>query len=249
MRDDFSTKIKEELAKRVAYRCSNPQCRKPTIGPKDGSQGTVSIGEAAHICAAAPGGKRYDINMSPDERSSYQNGIWLCRNCAAMIDRDENYYTVALLHAWKQLAELEASNNISGKGMYVEPITLSNNDRTVVEKIIHIIEMGNTKYMLKDHDYHSDFQRDMLNPLFTLMEYLQQPSALIINPQLREKVQDLLASIEYFRGIIALKGGPAKYGNGSYIIDFEEDQVSANNICNEIWGKYTSLVSVFRALS
>lgn len=149
--------------------------------------------------------------MSPDERSSYQNGIWLCRNCAAMIDRDENYYTVTLLHAWKRLAELEASNNILGKGMYVESIPLSNNDRTVVENIIRIIETGNTTYMLKDHDYHSDFQRDMLNPLFALMEYLQQPSASIINPQLREKVQDLLVGIEYFRGIIALKGGPAKY--------------------------------------
>lgn len=73
LRNNFSTKTKEELAKRVAYRCSNPQCRKPTIGPKGGSPGTVSIGEAAHICAAAPGGKRYDINMSSDERSSYQN--------------------------------------------------------------------------------------------------------------------------------------------------------------------------------
>lgn len=246
MRDDFSAKTKEELAKRVAYRCSNPQCRKVTIGPKDGSHGTVSIGEAAHICAASPGGKRYDINMSPDERSSYQNGIWLCRNCAAMIDRDETYYTIDLLHAWKQLAELETSNNISGKGLYAESIALSNNDRTVVENIIHIIETGNTTYMLKCHDYHSDFQRDMLNPLFSLMEYLQQPSATIINPQLREKVQDLLTSIEYFRGIIALKGGPAKYGNGSYIIDFEEDKVSANNICNEIWKKYTSLVNIFR---
>ncbi len=246
LRDDFSTKIREELAKRVAYRCSNPQCRKPTIGPKDGSQGTVSIGEAAHICAAAPGGKRYDINMSPDERSSYQNGIWLCRNCAAMIDRDEDYYTVNLLHAWKHLAELEASNNISRNGMYVNPITLSNNDRSVVENIIRVIEMGNTKYMLKDHDYRADFQRDVLNPLFSLIEYLQQPSTSISNPQLREKVQALLASIEHFREIIALKGGPAKYGNGSYIIDFVDDQISANNICEEIWEKYTLLMETFR---
>lgn len=58
MRDDFSPKTKEELAKRVAYRCSNPQCRKPTIGAKENDNGTVSIGEAAHICAAAPGGEK-----------------------------------------------------------------------------------------------------------------------------------------------------------------------------------------------
>ena len=129
LRDDFSIKTKEELAKRVAYKCSNPQCRVPTIGPKDGTNGTVSIGEAAHICAASPGGKRYDNSMSPEQRSSYENGIWLCRNCAAMIDRDEDYYTVDMLHMWKQLAELEASKNIMGRGSCEEQIALSNNDR------------------------------------------------------------------------------------------------------------------------
>lgn len=77
MRDDFSWKTKEELAKRVAYKCSNPQCRKPTIGANESSNGIVSVGEAAHICAASQGGKRYDANMTPEERTSTDNGIWL----------------------------------------------------------------------------------------------------------------------------------------------------------------------------
>lgn len=120
MRDDFSAKTKEELAKRVAYRCSNPYCRKPTIGPKESDNGTVSIGEAAHICAAASGGKRYDKNMSAEARTSIDNGIWLCRNCAALIDRDENYYSVEMLQTWKQLAEMEASQNIAAGNGLVE---------------------------------------------------------------------------------------------------------------------------------
>lgn len=62
----------------------------------------------SHMCSVT-GWKRYDNSMSPEQRSSYENGIWLCRNCAAMIDRDEDYYTVDMLHMWKQLAELEAS--------------------------------------------------------------------------------------------------------------------------------------------
>ena len=202
MRDDFSIKTKEELAKRVAYKCSNPQCRVPTIGPKDGTNGTVSIGEAAHICAASPGGKRYDNSMSPEQRSSYENGIWLCRNCAAMIDRDEDYYTVDMLHMWKQLAELEASKNIMGRGSCEEQIALSNNDRCVIDNIIQVVEMGNTSYMLKDFDYHNDFQRDLLSP--------------------------------------------AKYGNGSYIIDFKEDQDAANDICTKIWERYVILVNTYR---
>lgn len=230
----------------MAYKCSNPQCRVPTIGPKDGTNGTVSIGEAAHICAASPGGKRYDNSMSPEQRSSYENGIWLCRNCAAMIDRDEDYYTVDMLHMWKQLAELEASKNIMGRGSCEEQIALSNNDRCVIDNIIQVVEMGNTSYMLKDFDYHNDFQRDLLSPLFSLMEYLQQPSTKICNFQLREKVQELVEIIDEFRWIIALKGGPAKYGNGSYIIDFKEDQDAANDICTKIWERYVILVNTYR---
>ena len=58
VRDDFSMKTKEELAKRVAYKCSNPQCRKPTIGANENSDGIVSVEEAAHKSASSPGGKR-----------------------------------------------------------------------------------------------------------------------------------------------------------------------------------------------
>jgi hypothetical protein len=34
MRGDFDVKTKETLAKRVGHRCSNPDCRKLTSGPR-----------------------------------------------------------------------------------------------------------------------------------------------------------------------------------------------------------------------
>lgn len=246
LRDDFSLKTKEELAKRVAYRCSNPQCRKTTIGPKENNYGTVNIGEAAHICAASPGGARYDEDMTSKERSSVNNGIWLCRNCAALIDRDKNHHTVELLRAWKQLAEIEANQNVLNSGNYSEHISLSNNDKKTIEKIINTIEDSNTSYMLKEQDYHEDFQRDYLNSLFELMEYLKRPSLMVNNQQLREKVEVLLDCIEKFRLLVALKGGSAKYDNGSYIIDFEEDQKEANSLCDKIWENYNSLITVYK---
>ena len=56
-RDEFDTKVKEALAKRVGVKCSNPDCRKPTSGPSDESNlKHTNIGVASHICAAAPGG-------------------------------------------------------------------------------------------------------------------------------------------------------------------------------------------------
>lgn len=103
-RDNFASTLKNKLAKRVLYICSNPNCRKITIGP-DSENGINNIGVAAHICAAAPGGPRYDKNMSEEERKSINNGIWLCQSCAKLIDSDENKYTVQLIKKWKEQTE------------------------------------------------------------------------------------------------------------------------------------------------
>ncbi len=76
---------------------------------------STNVGEAAHITAAAKGGRRYDPGLQPSERSSIHNGIWLCAKCARMIDRDEVRYSVAVLHEWKQLAEDRATADIEGQ--------------------------------------------------------------------------------------------------------------------------------------
>lgn len=104
-RDDFTERTKEILAKRVGYRCSNPQCKKLTCGANETPGKYCNIGVAAHICAAAPGGKRYDINMTPDERKHADNGIWLCQSCSKLIDTDEIRYPVTKLKEWKKAAE------------------------------------------------------------------------------------------------------------------------------------------------
>ncbi len=46
--------------------------------------------------------------MTPKERSSIDNGIWLCRNCAVLIDRDAEKYRASILRSWKQGAEARA---------------------------------------------------------------------------------------------------------------------------------------------
>ena len=107
-RDDFAAGVKREIANRVGARCSNPNCRCPTAGPKAGSGGTVSIGVAAHITAAAKGGPRYDLKLSAQDRASLSNAIWLCQNCATLVDRDPSLYEAGLLRAWKDLSEAAA---------------------------------------------------------------------------------------------------------------------------------------------
>lgn len=111
-RDNFSAATKELLAKRVQYRCSNPNCRKTTIGPSSEEDKIINIGVAAHIKAAAFGGKRFDIRMTKEERCGINNGIWLCQSCAKLIDSDAKKYTVELLHAWKRDAEHQTAMEI-----------------------------------------------------------------------------------------------------------------------------------------
>ena len=112
-RDDFSQKTKDILAKRVGYNCSNPDCMRPTVGPKQGQDSALSLGQAAHITAAAKGGPRYDPSLTSEERKSIHNGLWLCYSCATLIDRDEFFYTSDLLHSWKKVAEQKASDAIT----------------------------------------------------------------------------------------------------------------------------------------
>jgi hypothetical protein len=109
-RDQFKTKIKENLAKRVSYLCSNPNCRCTTIGPKSSPESTVNTGVAAHITAASPGGPRYDARMTTAQRTDITNGIWLCETCAKLIDADVLEFTVEVLNGWKAEAEKHAGN-------------------------------------------------------------------------------------------------------------------------------------------
>lgn len=111
-RDEFSRPTKEALAKRVAYRCS--KCRSLTAGPHTSSAQAVSIGVAAHICAASPGGPRYDLEMTSQQRVSIDNAIWLCQSCAKLIDSDAQRYSVSVLVTWKLDAEARASRELAG---------------------------------------------------------------------------------------------------------------------------------------
>jgi hypothetical protein len=81
-RDDFSEETKRRLGERVNLICSNPECRVQTKGPHTDDSKAASVGKACHIHAASSGGPRYDENQTPEERSSIQNGVWLCSNCA-----------------------------------------------------------------------------------------------------------------------------------------------------------------------
>ena len=100
-RDDFTPKTIAVIAQRAAYLCSRPECRKLTVGPHSDPGKSLTDGVAAHICAAAPGGPRYNPNQSIEERKSPANCIWLCHSCSDLVDKDSDAYSSELLRKWK----------------------------------------------------------------------------------------------------------------------------------------------------
>ncbi len=113
MRDDFPVSTVQLLAKRVGFKCSNPDCRKPTSGPS-GDEASVNLGVAAHVTAASPGGPRYNPELTTEERRASANGIWLCQQCSRLVDADDSGHSVPLLQDWKTFAEAAAAIELRG---------------------------------------------------------------------------------------------------------------------------------------
>ncbi len=146
MRDDFPFRVRQVLAKRVGYLCSNPDCRAPTSGPQLKDEGGLNVGRAAHITGASPGGARYDPKLSPQERASQQNGLWLCAICGDKVDKDPKAYTVELLQQWKLNAEREASRNVGRPKV-----------RVVSPRVLE-------RQLKRDLKLRNDMHRDFLKP-------------------------------------------------------------------------------------
>ena len=135
-RDNFNQDTIRKAAGRVGYRCSFPGCQNATIGASMESNDKVVItGVAAHICAAAKGGPRYDENMTVDERKNIDNCIWLCQTHSKLIDSDVNTYTVDVLRQWKSDAESLAAKILATGDYFSEYFKVHENNLVVLSQM------------------------------------------------------------------------------------------------------------------
>lgn len=111
-RDDFSRATRQALLIRTAGFCSRPECRKMTVVPSTRIPSSFSVtGRAAHITAASPQGPRYSASLTTKQRKDAANGIWLCADCADLIDKGRGReFSIELLQGWKRRAEEEVAN-------------------------------------------------------------------------------------------------------------------------------------------
>ncbi len=126
MRHDFNQETIRELARRVNAHCS--RCDAPTQGPHSTESKSVNVGVACHINAAAPEGPRYDCTQAEQERRSIENGIYLCQNCAKLVDNDPVLFPAESLRAMKGAAEAKAAARLGQSGGPTAEATPKRND-------------------------------------------------------------------------------------------------------------------------
>lgn len=173
-RDDFSLSTKRTLAVRAAYFCSNPYCLKLTAGPHSDENKGLSTGHAAHINAAAAKGPRYDVSQSPVQRKSISNGLWLCRECGDIVDKDDSKHTAELLRQWKHDHETMIAE-VRTKG-YAESLILLQSKRqepVLAKRVIAILEDRRALWQTFDAEFPDRVRKslDLLRSRFVDFRY------------------------------------------------------------------------------
>lgn len=152
MRDDFTEETKRVLSQRVGGRCSNPNCVAQTSGPRLYPSKAINIGVAAHITAASEDGPRYEPSLTPEQRRDPNNGIWLCQNCAKLVDNDPIAFPAEKLRNWKRQSEANAFSAIGRTIHAPSAVQLSAEELDI---LLAAADQGNI--LLMDYDQGSAF--------------------------------------------------------------------------------------------
>jgi hypothetical protein len=118
-RVDISEATKRVIVSESGGFCVNPDCRAVLVEKL--GVGATWLGECAHIRGERPGARRFDANMSSDERNADGNLLALCPSCHTKIDKPgaEAHYTVSMLLRWKEIRRAEVGGRAAQRVMDV----------------------------------------------------------------------------------------------------------------------------------
>lgn len=100
---DFTKETIRNLYRSTGGYCSI--CGRQTIARDPETKKYLCNGEAAHICGKNRTAARHDELKTKEELKSFENGIWVCRNCHYEIDRNYSKYPSEDLKEMKMNAE------------------------------------------------------------------------------------------------------------------------------------------------
>jgi glutathionyl-hydroquinone reductase len=78
--------------------CQNPDCNEKLF--KTFEEKEIHIAEIAHIISVNKGARK-NMELTSEEKGSYENLILLCPNCHTMIDKAEEDFPTELILKWK----------------------------------------------------------------------------------------------------------------------------------------------------
>ncbi len=153
---DFKAQTKQKLAERAGFICSNPSCYRVTIGPcVNNPHSSTKVGEAAHICAASPGGPRYDMSQTEAQRRGIDNGIWLCPSCASLIDKNGGIdYPAPDLKRWKKDHETLINLCLEGNRRVVFSLAIVDPNRSDVRSLVKFLEQRGALFQPFQNENH-----------------------------------------------------------------------------------------------
>lgn len=242
---DFSERIKTILCERVGGRCSNPKCRRETLGPHKKADKRLSIGQAAHIYAASPEGARYDPRMTNEERASIYNGIWLCSDCHTLIDQNSEEYPAEELKKWKIIAEYEQECRLKGEERVSFQSQQMERKREVLKQVKYAIDCLHDVLEYSYKYWKMNFAQSFSNPIDLQNEiddhhFMYEEELLHINKYLekRDKLYEVLNqhSLDLGKQIVELLN---EYINLT-TFQFYDDGIG---MANNYWSSFFNMIS------
>lgn len=228
-RDNFPSEVIGAIKLQSAFICSNPDCKKSTVAPSLTNDLKIQyIGKVAHICAAAANGPRFCTDMSADERMSIYNAIFLCSNCADMIDKNNGRdYDSQLLHSWKKehhqwvlsnlnndilSASISVSSQFQSGGITANTVNISSTIPIQDDKKLHdqqiflrSDEIFNDKVMHRLFEsldgYGECFSNDK-DALFYICDFYQKPSNGYLNQMVETQMKKFIIKAETLSNFI-----------------------------------------------
>lgn len=102
----FRKRTIQQLAEATDYCCA--RCSLKTSYFDSEKNKRIGYGRAAHAVAASPGGPRFDDTYTVEQLKAAENGVHLCANCADLVDKLKDEFTVDDLRQMQVTAEAKA---------------------------------------------------------------------------------------------------------------------------------------------
>jgi hypothetical protein len=130
-------------------------------------------------------------------RTSIENGIWLCQNCAKLIDSDESRYSPAILQRWKKLAENAALLEIERQTTFsLMPLPFNGNGFPYDEKDRSAIGNHQLRAFYRPHlsIYNRAIQTDSITIINLQNQGYLANSTAVVFPLVDRKIEKMIVN-------------------------------------------------------